>query len=168
MNYARHIRFWVHFSKRRQPCVHDLFSVEVLLRIRGPCVSNISWLPTYFLNERALQMAVGWDFHVKFLWKVKMRQSEPSLKGRLLSPVSGDQGSSYFRRLNYSAGVDSYYAAPWGKCRPTVRFGALKLSVWTRGFPRGPSGSASCRQLLRGPVRSIVRVLSHVGLLQNL
>lgn len=44
-----------HFSKRRQLCVHDLFSVEVLFRIRGPCVSNISRLPTHFLNKHALQ-----------------------------------------------------------------------------------------------------------------
>lgn len=44
VNYERGIKFWVD----RQPCVHDLFSVEVLFRIRGPCVSNISWLPPSF------------------------------------------------------------------------------------------------------------------------
>lgn len=44
----------VYFSKRRQLCVHDLFSVEVLFRIRSPCVSNISRLSAYFLNKHAL------------------------------------------------------------------------------------------------------------------
>lgn len=56
-------RVLAHFSKRRQLCVHDLFSVEVLFRIRGPCVSSISRLPTYFLNKHALKTTATFSVH---------------------------------------------------------------------------------------------------------
>lgn len=45
------------------------------------------------------------------------------LRGQLLTPGSGDQGSSYLRSLNYSTSVDIDDTAPCVKCHPTVRLG---------------------------------------------
>lgn len=53
----------VHFTKSTQLCAHDLFSVGVLFRIRDPCVSNFSRLPTLFLNKLALETTIELMVH---------------------------------------------------------------------------------------------------------